>query len=103
MVWKEGIAYDSRSPLIVVCGILTGQRYVDDILRPHVGLFLNDFPGVTFQQDNVRSHTTRAAWRLRTSCSDSSMVVLLPGAGLIPYRAFVGPTETPDASVTLCI
>ncbi|GFY36219.1 uncharacterized protein TNCV_4845911 [Trichonephila clavipes] len=27
-------------------GTLKGQRYVDDILRPHVGLFLNGLPGV---------------------------------------------------------
>ena len=33
MVWGT-IAYDSRSTLVVVCGTLTGQRYVDDILRP---------------------------------------------------------------------
>ncbi|GFX60452.1 transposable element Tcb2 transposase [Trichonephila clavipes] len=36
MVWGA-IAYDSRSTLIVMRGTLTGQRYVDDILRPHVG------------------------------------------------------------------
>ncbi|GFV59016.1 DDE_3 domain-containing protein [Trichonephila clavipes] len=40
-------------------GTLTGQRYVDDILRPHVGLFLNGLPGAIFQQDNARLHTTR--------------------------------------------
>ncbi|GFU94798.1 transposable element Tc1 transposase [Trichonephila clavipes] len=34
MVW-EAIAYDSRSTLIVMHGTLTGQRYVDDILRPN--------------------------------------------------------------------
>ncbi|GFV06384.1 hypothetical protein TNCV_2947071 [Trichonephila clavipes] len=34
--WCNGlgaIAYDSRSTLIVMRGTLTGQRYVDDILR----------------------------------------------------------------------
>ncbi|GFW69063.1 DDE_3 domain-containing protein [Trichonephila clavipes] len=40
-------------------GTLTGQRYVDDILRPHVGPFLNGLPGAIFQQDNARPHTTR--------------------------------------------
>ncbi|GFU55275.1 hypothetical protein TNCV_427721 [Trichonephila clavipes] len=35
MVWGA-IAYDSRSTLIVMRGTLTGQRYVDDILRPHI-------------------------------------------------------------------
>ncbi|GFX08357.1 transposable element Tc1 transposase [Trichonephila clavipes] len=38
---------------------LTGLRYVDDILRPHVGPFLNGFPGAIFQQDNSRPHTAR--------------------------------------------
>ncbi|GFV60994.1 transposable element Tcb2 transposase [Trichonephila clavipes] len=33
-VWRRP-AYDSRSTLIVMRGTLTGQRYVDDILRPH--------------------------------------------------------------------
>ncbi|GFW51663.1 transposable element Tcb2 transposase [Trichonephila clavipes] len=60
MVWGA-IAYDSRSPLIVMHGTLTGQRYVDDILRPHVGPFLNGLPGAIFQQDNARPHTARVA------------------------------------------
>ncbi|GFW68055.1 transposable element Tcb2 transposase [Trichonephila clavipes] len=60
MVWGA-IAYDSRSTLIVIRGTLTGQRYVDDILRPHVGPFLNGLPGTIFQQDNSRSHTARVA------------------------------------------
>ncbi|GFY25721.1 transposable element Tcb2 transposase [Trichonephila clavipes] len=58
MVWGV-IAYDSRSTLIVIRGTLTGQRYVDDILRPHLGPFLNGLPGAIFQQDNARPHTAR--------------------------------------------
>ncbi|GFW77277.1 DDE_3 domain-containing protein [Trichonephila clavipes] len=60
MVWGV-IAYDRRSTLIVIRGTLTGQRYVDDILRPHVGPFLNGLPGAIFQQDNARPHTARVA------------------------------------------
>ncbi|GFW49417.1 transposable element Tc1 transposase [Trichonephila clavipes] len=60
MVWRA-IAYDSWSTLIVMRGTLTGQRYVDDILRPHVGPFLNGLPGAIFQQDNARPHTARVA------------------------------------------
>ncbi|GFW92708.1 DDE_3 domain-containing protein [Trichonephila clavipes] len=60
MVWGA-IAYDSRSTLIVMCGTLTGQRHVDDILRPHVGPFLNGLPGAIFQQDNASPHTARVA------------------------------------------
>ncbi|GFT37208.1 uncharacterized protein TNCV_1126681 [Trichonephila clavipes] len=62
--WCNGlgaIAYDSWSTIILMRGILTGQRYVDDIFRPHVGLFLNGLPGAIFQQDNARPHTERVA------------------------------------------
>ncbi|GFX40415.1 transposable element Tcb2 transposase [Trichonephila clavipes] len=59
-VWRRP-AYDSRSTLIVMRETLTGQRYVDDILRPHVGPFLNGLPGAIFQQDNARLHTARVA------------------------------------------
>ncbi|GFX29457.1 transposable element Tcb2 transposase [Trichonephila clavipes] len=59
-VWRRP-DYDSRSTLIVMRGTLTGQRYVDDILHPHVGPFLNGLPGAIFQQDNARPHTARVA------------------------------------------
>ncbi|GFV71678.1 DDE_3 domain-containing protein [Trichonephila clavipes] len=42
-------------------GTLTGQRYVDDILRLPVGPFLNGLPGEIFLQDNARPHTARVA------------------------------------------
>ncbi|GFT69694.1 transposable element Tcb2 transposase [Trichonephila clavipes] len=59
-VWRRP-AYDRRSTLIVMCGTLTGQRYVDDILQPRVEPFLNGLPGAIFQQDNARPHTARVA------------------------------------------
>ncbi|GFW80613.1 uncharacterized protein TNCV_3234651 [Trichonephila clavipes] len=62
--WCDGlgaIAYDSRSTLIVIRGTLTGQRYVDDIFRPHVGPFLNGIPGTYLEQDNARTYTARFA------------------------------------------
>ncbi|GFW85179.1 transposable element Tcb2 transposase [Trichonephila clavipes] len=52
------IAYDSRSTLIVMRRTLMGQRYVDDILRPHVGPFLKGLLGAIFQQDNACPHTS---------------------------------------------
>ncbi|GFV52221.1 transposable element Tcb1 transposase [Trichonephila clavipes] len=60
MIWGA-ITNDSRSTLIVMRGILTGQCYVADILRPHVGRFLNGLPGAIFQQDNTRPPTARVA------------------------------------------
>ncbi|GFV31271.1 transposable element Tcb1 transposase [Trichonephila clavipes] len=59
-VWRRP-AYDIWSTLIVMRGTLTGQRYVDDILRPYVGPFLNGLPGAIFQQDNAPPHTARVA------------------------------------------
>ncbi|GFT47856.1 transposable element Tcb1 transposase [Trichonephila clavipes] len=59
-VWRRP-AYDSRSTLIAMRGALTGQRYVDDILRPHVEPFLNGPSGAIFQQDNALPHTARVA------------------------------------------
>ncbi|GFW37740.1 transposable element Tcb2 transposase [Trichonephila clavipes] len=59
-VWRRS-AYDSRSTLNVMRGTLTGQRYVDDILRPHVEPFLNGLPGAIYQQDNARPHTASVA------------------------------------------
>ncbi|GFV20541.1 DDE_3 domain-containing protein [Trichonephila clavipes] len=35
-------------------GSLTGQRYVVDILPPHIRPFLNGLPGAIFQQDNAQ-------------------------------------------------
>ncbi|GFV30874.1 transposable element Tcb2 transposase [Trichonephila clavipes] len=60
MVW-EALAYIRRSTLIIMRGIITGKRYVDDILRPHVRPFLNGLPGVIFQQDNARPPTPRVS------------------------------------------
>ncbi|GFV65514.1 transposable element Tcb2 transposase [Trichonephila clavipes] len=75
-------AYDSRSPLIVMRGTLTGQRYVDDILRPHVGPFLNGIPGAVFQQDNARPHTARVAQDF-----------------LRPFQTLPWPARSPDLSL----
>ncbi|GFX95964.1 transposable element Tc1 transposase [Trichonephila clavipes] len=62
--WCNGLGaiyYDSQSTLIVMRGTLTGQRYIDDILRPHVGPFRNGLPGAIFEQDNARPHTAGVA------------------------------------------
>ncbi|GFT86237.1 transposable element Tcb2 transposase [Trichonephila clavipes] len=37
------------------------HQTVSDILRPHVGSFLNGLPGAFFQQDNARPPTARVA------------------------------------------
>ncbi|GFU46707.1 transposable element Tcb2 transposase [Trichonephila clavipes] len=48
-------------------GALTGQRFVHDILRPHVGPALNGLPGAIFQQDNAQ-HVGDQLKRQMPSC-----------------------------------
>ncbi|GFV93813.1 transposable element Tcb2 transposase [Trichonephila clavipes] len=99
MVWWEGIAYDSRYTFIVMCGTLTGQRYIDDILRPHVRPFLNGLPGaisskvmlVCIQQELLKiSYVIFRLFHGR------------PTPRFVPCRAWVGSAKTADAIVSLC-
>ncbi|GFV63017.1 DDE_3 domain-containing protein [Trichonephila clavipes] len=62
-------------------GTLMDQRYVDDILRPHVGPFLNGLSGAIFQQDNARPHTARVAQGF-----------------LRPFQTLPWPTRSPNLS-----
>ncbi|GFV73635.1 DDE_3 domain-containing protein [Trichonephila clavipes] len=78
-------------------GTLTGQRYVDDILRPHVGPFLNGLPEAIFQQNNARPHNRVA--------QDFYVVRALPWLARSPdsyTKARVGSAKTADAIVSLC-
>ncbi|UYV71393.1 hypothetical protein LAZ67_8002959 [Cordylochernes scorpioides] len=72
MVWGA-ISFDSRTPLVVIPGTLTAQRYVDDILRPVLLPFLSHHPGLTFQQDNARPHTARVTMDLASILPNSSV------------------------------
>ncbi|GFU07299.1 hypothetical protein TNCV_2656191 [Trichonephila clavipes] len=47
----DDIVFDSRTPLVVLSGILTEHWYVEDFLRPVANLLRH--PGLTFQHDNA--------------------------------------------------
>lgn len=81
MVWGA-IGYGFRSPLVVIRGTLTAERYVTDILRPHVLPLLQQHPGTLFQQDNARPHTARRSM----DC--------LRHADVLPW-----PARSPDLSI----
>ncbi|GFX22704.1 transposable element Tcb2 transposase [Trichonephila clavipes] len=53
------IAYNTRSPLVLIHGTMTAQWYVHDILQPHVLPLMQRLPGALFQQDHARTHTAR--------------------------------------------
>ncbi|GFT04376.1 transposable element Tcb2 transposase [Trichonephila clavipes] len=58
MVWSV-IPYNIRSPLVLIPGTMTAQRYFCDILQPHVLPLMQRLPGAISQQDNTQPHT---AW-----------------------------------------
>ncbi|GFX18201.1 transposable element Tcb2 transposase [Trichonephila clavipes] len=58
MIWGV-IAYNTRSPLVLIRGTMTAQKYVHGILQPHVLPLMQRLPGAIFQQDNSRPHTAR--------------------------------------------
>ncbi|GFY26159.1 transposable element Tcb2 transposase [Trichonephila clavipes] len=62
MVWGA-IAYNTRSPLLLIRGTthMIAQRYVHDILQPHVLSLMQRLLGAIFQQDNAPPHTARVS------------------------------------------
>ncbi|GFV65471.1 transposable element Tcb1 transposase [Trichonephila clavipes] len=40
---------------------MTAQRYVHDILQPHVSPLMQRLPGAIFPKDNAQPHTTRVS------------------------------------------
>ncbi|GFW69937.1 uncharacterized protein TNCV_1403901 [Trichonephila clavipes] len=60
MVWGV-IAYDLRSPLILIHGTMAAQGYVHDILQPHVLLLMVGLPGAIFQQDHTQQGCHKTA------------------------------------------
>ncbi|GFY14637.1 transposable element Tcb1 transposase [Trichonephila clavipes] len=60
MVWGA-IAYNTWSPLALIGGTMTAQRYVHDILQSHVLPLMQRLSGAIFQQDNARPHLVRVS------------------------------------------
>lgn len=58
MVWGA-ITYGSRSRLVFIRGNMNAQRYVDEVVEPHILPFLQQLEDPLFQQDNARPHIAR--------------------------------------------
>ncbi|GFY15115.1 transposable element Tcb2 transposase [Trichonephila clavipes] len=51
--------YNTRSSLILIRGTMTAQRYVHDILQPHVLPLMLRLSGAIFKQGNAQPYTAR--------------------------------------------
>ncbi|GFV64807.1 hypothetical protein TNCV_809041 [Trichonephila clavipes] len=80
-------------------GTLTGQRYVDDILRPHVGPFLNGLPGAKFSSKIMLVRIQQEL--LKTSYDIFRLFHGRPLPRYVPCRARVGSAKMTDAIVSL--
>ncbi|GFV88163.1 transposable element Tcb2 transposase [Trichonephila clavipes] len=60
MVWAD-IAYNTRSPLVLIRGTIVARRYAHDILKPHVLPLMQRLPGAIVQQNNARPHKRRVS------------------------------------------
>ncbi|GFX43243.1 transposable element Tcb2 transposase [Trichonephila clavipes] len=82
MVWA-GIMINGRTRLHVVAnGTMTGQRYIDEVLLPHVRLFRGAVGDkFVFMDDNATCHRTLAV----QDCLDSEGI-----------QRFVWPVRSPD-------
>lgn len=56
MVWA-GISHNFKTDLVVINGTLTGQRYIDQVINPHVVPFIQrNGANFTLMDDNARPH-----------------------------------------------
>ncbi|GFY17986.1 transposable element Tcb2 transposase [Trichonephila clavipes] len=82
MVWAD-IMINGRTPLhVVVNGTMTGQRYIDEVLLPHVRLFRGAVGDkLVFMDDNATCHRTLAV----QDCLDNEGI-----------QRLVWPARSPD-------
>lgn len=58
MVWGA-IAYGSRSQLVFIQTTMNAQRYIDEVVEPHILPYLQTLEDPLFQQDNAPPHVAR--------------------------------------------
>ncbi|GFY05178.1 transposable element Tc1 transposase [Trichonephila clavipes] len=89
MVWVV-ISFDSRTPLGVIRGTLTAQRYVDDILRTVLLPYLLQYPGLIFSKimpDHIR-HTLyyELSYSLSNISLTSQIAIYLSNRACLGYE-----------------
>ncbi|GFW18415.1 transposable element Tcb1 transposase [Trichonephila clavipes] len=86
MVWV-GIMINGRTRLHVAAnGTMTGQRYIDEVLLPHVRLFRGAVSyKFVFMDDNATSHRTRAV----QDCLDQGWRTFLGQRAIFSKKTFI--------------
>ncbi|CAH1989194.1 unnamed protein product [Acanthoscelides obtectus] len=56
---RRGERRNPQSPLIFIRGNMKAQRYIHEVLEPHLLPYLDTLADPTFQQDNARPHVAR--------------------------------------------
>ena len=85
IVWGA-IGYGSRSPLVFICGNMTGALYIDDVLQSGLLPYIEDLQNVLFQQHNARPHIVHKT----TQFLEDAGVDILPWS---PRSADLNPIE----------
>ena len=81
MVWGA-ITSTDKSDLVIIDGNLTAQRYINDILHPHLLPFLaRHRNNLVFQQDNAPAHR---AFATHTFLQQNNVRVMTPWPALSP-------------------
>ncbi|GFX10520.1 transposable element Tcb2 transposase [Trichonephila clavipes] len=93
--WRDdmGCAYNVCSPLVLIRGTMTAQRYVHDILQPDVLPLMQRLPGAIFQQDNGRSHTAKVLKDCLCTVTTLSWPVRSPDLSPIEHTGIIWDGE----------
>ncbi|GFV48996.1 transposable element Tc1 transposase [Trichonephila clavipes] len=84
IVWGA-IIFDNGTPMVIIRGTLTAQRYVDDVLRNVFPPFFLQYLGLIFQQNNAIPHTARVAVNCLTACQTLPWLARLPDLSPIDH------------------
>ncbi|GFX30908.1 transposable element Tcb2 transposase [Trichonephila clavipes] len=84
MLWGA-IAYNTRSPLVLIRDAMTTQWYVHDIPQPHLLPLMQWLLGAIFEQDNARSHTARVSQDCLRTCTTLPWPVRSPNLSPIKH------------------
>ncbi|GFX41660.1 transposable element Tcb1 transposase [Trichonephila clavipes] len=84
MVWGV-IAYSTRLPLLFTRDTMTGQRYVHEILQPHVLPLMQRLPGAIFQKRQDSASHGKGIKRLSLHCYYSSLACQIPSLSPIEH------------------